>query len=77
MVGYTCLEQDVLYRDFCGELSVGDYIEFGNVGGYSLVDKPPFIQPDCPMIAIKEGKQELIKRAETFEDIFKTFRWEI
>lgn len=77
LVGYTCLEQDVLYRDFCGELSVGDYIEFGNVGGYSLVDKPPFIQPDCPMIAIKEGKQELIKRAETFEDIFKTFRWEI
>lgn len=75
-VGYTCLEQDVLYNNYTGDISVGDYILFGNIGGYSLVDKPPFIMPDYPMIAIKEKKVSLIKRKETFEDIFNNFIFE-
>lgn len=29
-VGYTCLEHDVLYKDFSGSISVGDYIIFDN-----------------------------------------------
>lgn len=72
-VGYTCLEQDVLYRGYTGDLAIGDYIEFGNVGGYSLVDKPPFIQPNCGMIEINKSGSKLIKRTETFDDIFHTF----
>ena len=72
-VGYTCLEQDVLYKDYTGNIAIGDYILFGNVGGYSLVDKPPFIMPDCPMIAIKNNNIRLIKREETFDDIFNVF----
>ena len=72
-VGYTCLEQDVLYRAYTGEISVGDYLAFGNVGGYSLVDKPPFIQPNCAMVAMRENDIQLIKRSETWRDIFDTF----
>ena len=75
-VGYTCLEQDVLYKGYSGDISNGDYILFGNIGGYSLVDKPPFIMPDCPMIAIKSENIKLIKRRETFEDIFNVFEFE-
>lgn len=75
-VGYTCLEQDVLYKDYTGNIAIGDYILFGNVGGYSLVDKPPFIMPDCPMIAIKNSNIRLIKREETFDDIFNVFTFE-
>ena len=75
-VGYTCLEQDVLYRNYSGKLGVGDYVEFGNVGGYSLVDKPPFIMPNCPMIAlgtsVSNGKK-LVKKQEMYDDIFHTF----
>lgn len=73
LVGYTCLEQDVLYRDFSGEIGIGDYIEFGNVGGYSVVDKPPFIQPNCSMISLNEVESKLIKRKETWDDIFGSF----
>ena len=73
LVGYTCLEQDVLYRDFFGDIAVGDYIEFGNVGGYSVVDKPPFIQPNCAVVATEPDGVKLIKRKETWEDIFHTF----
>lgn len=70
LVGYTCLEHDVIYKDFNGSLAVGDIIVFGNVGGYSLVSKPPFIRPNCPMIT-EDGK--IIKRAETFEEVFSTY----
>ncbi len=74
VVGFTCLEQDVLYKNFQERLSVGDKIEFRNIGGYSIVYKPPFIQPQCPVLA-KQTNGELIeiKREETFNDIFQTF----
>lgn len=72
--GYTCLEQDIFYTDYRGTLGVGDYAVFGNVGGYSNVLKPPFIRENCAMAAIREdGETVLMKRAETFEDLFQTY----
>lgn len=71
--GYTCLERDVPYRDYTGLLGKGDYLVFGNVGGYSNVDKPPFILPQCAMIGIKDGNIYIIKRKETTEDILSTY----
>lgn len=74
LTGYTCLEQDVMYKDYSGMLAVGDYVVFGNVGGYSNVLKPPFIQPNCAMIAHKESDEYvLVKRAETGEDLLQTY----
>ena len=74
ITGFTCLEQDTLFKDFPDEVKVGDVIEFRNVGGYSVVYKPPFIHPCCAMVAIKEdGSVEEIKRKEKFEDVFQTF----
>lgn len=73
VVGFTCLEQDILFKDFPEALRVGDRIEFRNIGGYSIVYKPPFIQPNCPVYAKTDGGLELIKREETFNDIFTTF----
>lgn len=73
IVGYTCLEHDVMYSGFDGEIGIGDYVVFGNVGGYSNVSKPPFILPNCPMISIKGEKVDIIKRKETFDDILSTY----
>lgn len=73
LVGYTCLEQDVLYRNYSGSVANGDYVEFGNVGGYSVVDKPPFIQPNCAMVSLNNSQHKLIKRKETWDDIFQSF----
>ncbi len=76
ITGFTCLEQDTLFKEYPESVKVGDIIEFRNVGGYSVVYKPPFIQPCCAMVAIKEdGSVEEIKRKETFEDIFQTYRF--
>lgn len=72
--GYTCLEQDVMYTGFHGHIAQGDYVVFGNTGGYSNVYKPPFIRPNCPMVAAKpEGGWALMKRGETFEDLLHTY----
>ena len=81
MVGFTCIEGDVLNKDYCGELAAGDVIIINNCGSYSLVMKPPFILPNFPVVDIcnmnietGEGV-ELIKRGETFDDIFHTFNF--
>ncbi len=73
LVGYTCLERDVPYQDFSGKLGKDDYVVFGNVGGYSNVDKPPFILPQCAMIGVCDRKTYLIKRKETTDDILDTY----
>ena len=74
ITGYTCLEQDVMRKNYNGKLAVGDYVVFGNVGGYSNVLKPPFIMPNCQMIAIcPDGNTKVIKKAETYDDILKTY----
>lgn len=76
IVGFTCLEQDSLYKEFPESLQTGDILELRNVGGYSIVYKPPFIQPQCPVLC-KTRKNEIIeiKRKETFDDIFQTFKF--
>ena len=69
-VGYTCLEHDVMLRHFSGEIGLDDTVVFKNVGGYSVVSKPPFIRPNYP-IYTQTGR--LIKHQETFEELFATY----
>jgi len=71
--GFTCIESDYLYRHYEGKVAVGDVVVFGNVGSYSVVLKPPFILPNFPVIDICEERIEVIKQAESFDDIFHTF----
>lgn len=75
-VGYTCLEYDVVYKSFTGELAEGDYIVLGNVGGYSNVEKQPFIYWNCPMLSLRaDNSAIIIKDGECFEDIFHTYHF--
>lgn len=73
IAGYTCIESDYLYTDFSGKINVGDYIVFESCGSYSIVMKPPFIKPNVPIVDISGDKAELIKRQETFNDIFNSY----
>lgn len=72
-VGFTCIEGDVLYHNYTGKLAHEDAVVISNCGSYSLVMKPPFILPNFPVLDISEGKTEVIKRAENFDDLFHTF----
>ena len=73
LMGYTCLEQDLMYPGYRGELAVGDRLVFGNTGGYSVVSKPQFIRPNCRMLAWEQTGAREIMRPETFEDVFDKF----
>ena len=54
IMGYTCLEQDLMYENYKGKLMAEDILVFGNVGGYSIVSKPQFIKPNCSMVSVEE-----------------------
>ncbi len=73
IVGYTCIENDVLYKNYNGDLSVGDMIIVSNCGSYSIVMKPPFILPNFSIIELYNDEIEIIKREETFNYIFETY----
>ena len=51
IAGYTCIESDYLCHNYRGILSVGDYIIISNCGSYSVTMKPPFIEPNVPILA--------------------------
>jgi diaminopimelate decarboxylase len=76
--GYTCRENDYLYMNYTGSLSIDDYVVFDNVGAYTVVLKPPFILPNVPVLNYEESTQNfyMIKRKETLSDVFQTFTFD-
>lgn len=74
LVGYTCLEQDILYSGYRGRIAVGDLVVFSNTGGYSTVLKPPFIRPNFAMVAVKpNGQIQLIREEEKEQQLLQTY----
>lgn len=75
IAGFTCIEADFLVKHYSGPLAIGDFVIISNCGSYSVVMKPPFILPNFAVIDICGENTELIKRAEVFEDLFKTYQF--
>jgi diaminopimelate decarboxylase len=73
--GYTCIEDDYLSRQLSGPLEVGDFLEYRNVGSYSIVMKPPFILPNVPILGISQetGEVFVIRHGETAASLFESF----
>jgi len=74
--GYTCIENDYLYKGYSGMCTEGDYVVFSNVGSYSIVLKPPFILPNVPILIISDKNIKVVKRQEKFDDLFGTYKFE-
>lgn len=75
LVGHTCMEDDTLYRGYAGPLAVDDFIVFKNAGSYTLTLRPPFIQPNSPVLSLEDdGRMVVVKRAETVDDVFQTYQ---
>ena len=75
IVGFTCIEGDVLTECLTSPLSPSDVLAFGNVGSYSVVMRPPFILPSNPILMKPTGGNgfELIKSRQSNEDVFTLF----
>ena len=66
LCGYTCLEDDI-FCELNEPINIGDIIVFKNIGAYSIVNKPPFIMPNFPIIEFDNSSNtsRLIRSAET------------
>jgi diaminopimelate decarboxylase len=75
IAGYTCIEDDFLTMQLSGPLDVGDFLEYRNVGSYSIVMKPPFILPNVPILRISDRNAEVfvIRHGETATNLFQSF----
>jgi diaminopimelate decarboxylase len=72
LVGFTCIEDDVVNRSYTGKLAVGDKILFKNVGAYSNTFAPHFIMPVIGMVT-SDGK--VIKERDDFDVPFLSYVW--
>ena len=74
IVGFTCIEGDVLTHEFSSDVRADDYIVYGNVGSYSVVMRPPFITPSSPiLVKAINGDVSLAKRRQSNEDVFRDY----
>ena len=75
LVGFTCLEHDVIYRDFSAPLKRGDILVSRNVGAYSMVISSDFIRTTPPVLCWEVDKWELLREKLTVEKLLNIYRW--
>lgn len=75
VVGYTCMENDVIHRGLADDVAPGDFLAFGNCGAYTNVQKMPFIRAASAMLVVgSDGRvSEVLRRAETTDDVLATY----
>lgn len=75
VVGYTCMEIDVIHRGLEEDVAPGDYLIFENCGAYTNVLKMPFIRAAPAMVTVdgNGGVDEVLRRAETTEDVLISY----
>jgi diaminopimelate decarboxylase len=75
VVGYTCMENDVLHRGLREDVAAGDYLVFGNCGAYTNVQKMPFIRaaPAIVTVAADGRVEDVLRRAERTDDVLATY----
>lgn len=75
IVGYTCMEDDVMHRNYQGDLAIGDTLLFDNVGAYTNVLKPPFIRGAAPILEVNENLDVMAvaRRREDVDDLLAAY----
>lgn len=69
LVGFTCVEGDVLGNTHYKSLHRGDLILFSSIGSYSTVFKSPFINGDLPVYTWDGDELHLSRRQQTVTDV--------
>lgn len=75
VVGSTCMEKDlVLSNVTINTPSVNDFIQINNVGGYTIVKTPNFINYIPAIISLKTNNSyNIIRRRQTINDLLATY----
>lgn len=74
VVGSTCMEKDILLKDITAPLpEPGDHIKIDNVGAYTVVMSPSFINPAPAIVADEGGICKQIRKKQTLDEIFSNY----
>jgi diaminopimelate decarboxylase len=74
VVGSTCMEKDYLLTEITDKLlDAGDFIKIDNVGAYTIVLTPPFINPAFAIICKKGNKLKCVRFRQTLNDMFRNY----
>ncbi|MGA2323104.1 MAG: diaminopimelate decarboxylase [Sedimentisphaerales bacterium] len=74
VVGSTCMEKDYILTEITDVLpGVGDFIKIDNVGAYTIVLTPPFINPAPAIVVRKSDTFKLVRSKQTLNDMFKNY----
>jgi diaminopimelate decarboxylase len=74
VVGSTCMEKDYVLTDITDLLpEVGDFMQINNVGAYTIVLIPPFINPSPAIVVGKGNKFKLIRSRQKLNDMFNNY----
>jgi len=77
VVGSTCMEKDYLLTEITDVLpDIGDFIKIDNVGAYTIVLTPPFINPSPAIVVKVRDGYKAIRRRQTLEDIFGNYSFD-
>jgi diaminopimelate decarboxylase len=77
VVGSTCMEKDYLLTEVSGtRVEVGDYVKINNVGAYTVVLSPPFINV-APAIVVKDRNgYKAIRKKQSLDNMFNDYLFE-
>jgi diaminopimelate decarboxylase len=77
VVGSTCMEKDYLLTEVTdARPEIGDFIKIDNVGAYTVVLTPPFIN-GAPAILVKtRNGYKAIRKRQTLKDIFGNYSFD-
>lgn len=74
IVGATCMEKDRLLQEIESvEIDREDFIRIENVGAYTVVMTPPFINPAPPIVVRGPKGYVAIRRRQDFNDFFGNY----
>jgi len=74
VVGSTCMEKDYLLTEVTdARPETGDFIKIDNVGAYTVVLTPPFINPAPPVLVKTSKGYKPIRNRQTLKDMFSNY----
>jgi len=78
LTGSTCMERDILLKDvsISENIEIGDQVIIENLGAYTNVLSPNFINYACPIYSISEnGSYNTLRNTQSFDEFFTSYNF--
>lgn len=75
LVGFTCLEHDLIVRGLEGSVTAGDIAVSECIGAYSMVISSEFIQTTPPVYEWKDAGWKPLRRRQDTRQLLNMYQW--